>query len=339
MLLQPPDFIFNLSHGDLVYDIETYPNCFCIGLEHTVTGQYWYFEISEYRNDLTSLILFIDIAVRQKCRLVGFNNIGFDYPVIHMILKNHRAAIGFVEIYNKAMSIINAPHHARFANMVWESDWVIPQIDLFKVHHFDNQARSTSLKVLEFNMRMSNIEDLPFDVGLRLSYDQVQVLADYMKHDIKATTDFYRESKEQLAFREQLTMKYDKNFMNHNDTKIGKDFFIMRLEEHTPGCCFKYIDGKRHIQQTPREFIDLADVILPYVQFDHPEFQRILNWLQSQRITETKGVFKDISCTIRGFQFDFGTGGIHGSIHSVKSMKIFSTNVKVTQKVQQKTLC
>ena len=42
------------------------------------------------------------------------------------------------------------------------TDRYVDQLDLFLIHHFDNRARSTSLKVLEFNMRADNISDLPF---------------------------------------------------------------------------------------------------------------------------------------------------------------------------------
>jgi hypothetical protein len=68
--------------------------------------------------------------------------------------------------------------------------------------------------------------------------------------------------------------------------------------------------------QTHRDKLNLSDVILPYVEFEHPEFQRILNWFNNQTITHTKGSIKDVNCTINGFRFDFGTGGIHGSVES-----------------------
>ena len=311
-----PDFIFGVTHGDIGYDIETYPNIFTFTAVHITTGVKWYFEISFRRNDLMSFCLFLEILAHHGCRMVGFNNIGFDYPVIHFIYRARRASINVIDIYDKAMSIINAPHNARFAHLVWESDWLVPQLDLYKIHHFDNQARATSLKVLEFNMRSNNIEDLPFDVGLHLDNDQSDVLSTYNLHDVNETNKFYNHTLDQIRFREELTEKYGKNFLNHNDTKIGKDFFIMKLEEHTPGCCYTYIDKKRHIQQTIRDQIKLADVVLPYVKFQHPEFQRILHWFNSQVITETKGSIKDVNCNINGFQFDFGTGGIHGSIES-----------------------
>ena len=148
------DFMFGLTDEDLVYDIETYPNCFTFTAMQG--DRMYYFEISEYRDDFKDFRLFMDT---MRCRMVGFNNIGFDYPVIHAIYHDYLRHPA--DIYRKAMSIINAPHNARFAHIVWESDWLVEQIDLYKICHFDNMARATSLKVLEFNMRSDNIEDLP----------------------------------------------------------------------------------------------------------------------------------------------------------------------------------
>jgi len=311
-----PDFLFGIIDGDYIYDIETYPNIFCIGLQHYETSHRRYFEISPTRNDIQLFCQFLTIMANHNCRMVGYNNIGFDYPVIHMIFKHAHLGIGYTEIYNKAASIIGSHGPAKFAHMVWESDHIVPQLDLFKIHHFDNKAKSTSLKMLEFNMRMHNIEDLPFKPGTELTAEQRADLALYMWHDIDATGMFYKKSLDQIRFREELTGKYDHSFMNHNDTKIGKDFFIMKLEESNPGCCYNYNSGKRKIVQTPREFINLGEVIAPYIKFEHSEFQRIETWFRSQIITETKGSIKDINCIIDGFQYDFGTGGIHGSVES-----------------------
>jgi hypothetical protein len=314
-------FLFNPQPSDIIYDIETYPNCFTFTGVQVTNGQVYYFEISDRQNDLSLLLAFIEHCKALSCRWVGFNNIGFDYPVVHYIYQNQLSmqqdpAFAVLNIYNKAMSIIGADFGNRFAHMIWESDWLVEQVDLYKIHHFDNMARATSLKVLEFNMRMDSVEDLPFGVGLDLDHDQKDVLKKYNLHDCEATLKFYNESLDQIKFREELTVKYEKNFINHNDTKIGKDYFIMELEKAQPGCCYQKIDGKRHIVQTKRDSIKVSDIILPYVKFSHPEFNRILDWLNDQVITETKGSFKDVNCMINGFQFDFGTGGIHGSVES-----------------------
>ena len=295
-----------------VHDIENYPNVFLFGAIHALTETPYIFEISHRRDDRQAFYLFTEYLREHRAEEVGYNNLGYDYPVQHSIL-NNIMYITNADIYKKGDSIINAGDENRFAHMVWEKDWIVPQLDLYKIHHFDNQAKRTSLKTLEFNMRMENIEDLPFTPGTYLTDSQIDTLRQYLIHDLKATLMFYKHSKKLIDFRRELSAKYGRNFMNHNDTKIGKDYFIMELEKSGIQC---FEPSSRKPRQTHRPSIALNSVIFPYVRFEQPEFNRVLNWLRQQVITETKGVFTDLSADINGFSFDFGTGGIHGSIES-----------------------
>lgn len=295
-----------------VHDIENYPNVFLFGAIHALTETPYIFEISHRRDDRQAFYFFTKYLREHRAEEVGYNNLGYDYPVQHSIL-NNIMYITNADIYKKGDSIINAGDENRFAHMVWEKDWIVPQLDLYKIHHFDNQAKRTSLKTLEFNMRMENIEDLPFTPGTCLTDSQIDTLRQYLMHDLKATLMFYKHSKKLIDFRRELSAKYGRNFMNHNDTKIGKDYFIMELEKSGIQC---FEPGSRKPRQTHRLSIALNSVIFPYVRFEQPEFNRVLNWLRQQVITETKGVFTDLSADINGFSFDFGTGGIHGSIES-----------------------
>lgn len=295
-----------------VHDIENYPNVFLFGAIHALTETPYIFEISHRRDDRQAFYLFTEYLREHRAEEVGYNNLGYDYPVQHSIL-NNIMYITNADIYKKGDSIINAGDENRFTHMVWEKDWIVPQLDLYKIHHFDNQAKRTSLKTLEFNMRMENIEDLPFTSGTYLTDSQIDTLRQYLIHDLKATLMFYKHSKKLIDFRRELSAKYGRNFMNHNDTKIGKDYFIMELEKSGIQC---FEPGSRKPRQTHRPSIALNSVIFPYVHFEQPEFNRVLNWLRQQVITETKGVFTDLSADINGFSFDFGTGGIHGSIES-----------------------
>lgn len=310
-----PDFLYGVTTGDLRYDEETYPNAFTCGFLHPVTRRKWIFEISFRRNDIQQLCQFIDILAEQQCRTVGYNNIGFDYPVLHFIYRNRYAGISVTDIYNKAMSIIDAYGPAKFAHMVWESEWLVPQIDLYKIHHFDNMSKATSLKVLEFNMRMNSIEDLPFPVGTVLTNEQADILIDYMWHDIDATDMFADRTAPQIKLREDLSEKFGKNMMNMSDVKMGETILVTEMEKHGVSC-YEYVGNKKVKRQTKRESIDLAQVIFPYVQFENTAFQQIKAYLESQVITETKGVFKGLIATIDGLDYSFGTGGLHASIES-----------------------
>lgn len=298
---------------DWIYDIETYPNVFTVCFEPVDAPFKQTFEISDYRNDSKEIIQFINQLRANNDRMVGFNNIGFDYPVIHLLM-----TMGYSDaktLYDKAMAIINVDYFNRWTHNVRPSDWFVPQIDLYKIHHFDNQARSTSLKVLEFNMRSPNLEDLPFEPGTVLNADEIEILKSYGRNDVGETKRFYFHSIESIKFREQLTQKYNRNFMNHNDTKIGKDYFIMKLEEAGIPC-FTYNGSRWEPRQTERSIINLSDAILPWIEFKDAEFNRVLNWFKSQSIRQTKGTFKDISARVKNFEFVFGLGGIHGSVES-----------------------
>lgn len=297
-----------------IYDIETYPNVFTLAAECVDAPVRMMFEVSPWKDDSPSLIGFLSHLASTKARMIGFNNLSFDYPIIHMIMKMGKVCPSTV--YQKAQAMINAQDSEdRWTHSVYPSDRMIEQLDLMKVHHFDNKAKATSLKMLEFNMRADNVEDLPFPVGTVLTADQTAQLKHYNQHDVAMTKAFYLSSLDMIKFREELTTKFQRDFMNHNDTKIGKDYFVMQLEAAGVPC-YDYGPDGRTPKQTKRPVIKLVDAILPWISFDHPEFKRVLTWLKGQTITETKGVFKDLTATVRGLEYVFGLGGIHGSVES-----------------------
>jgi hypothetical protein len=377
---------------DYIWDIETYKTAFTFSAisvdeQHAVS-----FECSQRKNEADKLFSFLGELKRKKHRMVGYNNIGFDYPVLHDLISVSDKALTVsgkavaTRVYKKAQSIIGS--NDRFGHIITDKSQYVQQIDLYKIMHFDNPARATSLKALEFNMKADSIVDLPYDPHSDLTDDQIDVLLAYNMHDVKMTLLFYKECLSQINFREELSLKYGRNFINHNDTKIGKDYFIMRLEEDMPGSCYRIgKKGERHLNQTKRDVIHIKDCLFNYYDFKRPEFQLVLEWFGKQQLTETKGALSDIeehelgdlaayaemvtkrqkwfskpsddvvkmfkeqhpmgwvsedvlkakkkgehqssywknwktatnlNVSINGFRFDFGTGGIHGSISNRK---------------------
>lgn len=296
----------------IIYDIETYPNVFTLAAEHADYPIKWYFEISPWRHDGAAIYEWFVWMMSRNIKMVGFNNVGFDYPVVH-ILGRMNGQETAERLYAKAMQIIGSQDGNRFEHMVYPKDRLVPQIDLFKIHHFDNKAKSTSLKALEFNMRMDNVEDLPFPVGTVLTREQALVLRQYNGHDVTATKLFHKKTLPMIEFREKLSAKYGRDFSNHNDTKIGAEIFQIALEAAGVEC-YEYGPSGRQPRQTKRERIALVACMPGYVHFYSMEFDRVFQWLRNQVITETKGVFKDLKATVRGLDYVFGTGGLHASV-------------------------
>jgi hypothetical protein len=149
--------------------------------------------------------------------------------------------------------------------------------------------------MIEFNMKADNICDLPYPPGTVLEDNEMDELIKYNMHDVDNTLRFYLLSIPLITFREELTKKYKRSFINHNDTKIGKDYFIMQLEKAMPESCYKKNkDGTRSINQTKRTSIAIEECLFNYYDFKRPEFLAVVDWFKQQHITETKGVFSDI---------------------------------------------
>ena len=94
-------------------------------------------------------------------------------------------------------------------------------------------------------MRSDNIEDLPFKIGSTLTQEQLPKLKQYNAHDVAQTKAFYFKTLDMIRFREELTQKYQRDFMNHNDTKIGKDYFTMKLEDAGVSSCLGLASSSR----------------------------------------------------------------------------------------------
>jgi len=291
---------------DWIYDIECYPNVFTLAAVFANGKGMRVYEISDRRNDVEEMLHFLRNVAVNKHRMVGFNNVGYDYPLLHEILTKSKVAkeqgqplnITAKEIWGKSQKLFEAMKFNKFGSAVRASDVMLPQVDLFKIWHFDNKAKATGLKILEFNMRSKNIEDLPFPVGTRLKSAEIDTLIEYNKHDVMETLKFYHKSMEEIKMRDTLTKQFGFDCTNFNDTKIGKELFVQRLEQAKPGICYKQsLKGNRMVremQQTVREHIHLGDCILPYIKFERPEFEAIRKWFASQTITETNGVFSDL---------------------------------------------
>lgn len=269
---------------DFIYDNECYPNIFHVTLKQAGESMLRRFEISSRRNDYASLIYFLRYLKEAKARMVGYNNVGYDWPVINYIMEHPNCTPA--SIYLFSCSIIRKQEDednsiGRYSHIIWNP--IIPQIDLYKIHHFDNKAKRTSLKALEFNMRSESVEDLPFPPGTFLHPWQMDMLIQYNDHDVDETEAFYFRSLDMIHFREELSAKYRRNFLNHNDTKIGKDYMASEIERLVPGAC--YVPGTKKPRQTIRECIRIGDVIFPYVQFSRPQFTAVRDWMAQQVIT------------------------------------------------------
>src|SRR5690606_295114 len=132
-------------------------------------------------------------------QLIGFNNLNFDYPVLHnTILSNSRTIWTSYNIYKEVIKVIENKY-----STIWDNQIKIPQLDLYRIWHYDNKNKSTSLKWLEFAMRSHDVRDLPFKVGNELTDDEKDELLSYCKHDVLETYKFFNKSLKHIELRQR----------------------------------------------------------------------------------------------------------------------------------------
>jgi len=176
--------------ADFDYDLECYPNFFsCYAVLED--RKEFVFEISQWENNAEEFYTWLCSLSVFKHRMVGFNNCAYDYTLIHYFMEN-QGALNYKQLYAKSQAFFEEGKRVNkfggFNQMViWENNQFIPQVDLFKIHHFDNKSKSTSLKMIEFNMRSHDIKDLPFDPTKELTYEQSRELLAYNGHDTRET--------------------------------------------------------------------------------------------------------------------------------------------------------
>jgi len=303
----------------VVYDNETFPNLFSVAMTPLAEADLreWVYEISPRRNDLAHLTY--DLRSGSITRMIGFNNLAFDYPLLHHAVWMHDA--GYTDAGEIAFGLFNKAQEIIAMQNAWESHvkpWevIVQQLDLMLLHHFDNRAKMTSLKVIEFNMQSPSVEDMPFPVGTWLTADQIDTVLDYNRNDTRETKRFAHKSMAAIEFREDLIKRewFGPEVINYNDTKLGKEYFKKRLEERQPGIT-KSRNGKK--PQTHRAQIHLAQCIFPYIRFDRPELREMLDRLHGVTFSgyETKSAYRE-TVTLDGFTLDIGQGGIHGSVNN-----------------------
>lgn len=299
-----------------IYDIETLKSCFTYTAYNVDTNEVVQYVLHKDRFELLELIKHL-----KECKgQIGFNNINFDYPIIHKLLLNWEKWLAkyrnneyeiINEIYQEAQRIIEEQNKPQFNVIVAikSKDVLIPQLDLFKIWHYNNKGRMTSLKSLEISMNYFNVMDMSISHTREdITIDEIPGILDYNLNDVMATYEFYKKSKVKIDLRKSLSKEYDIPCLNWPDSKIGEQL-ILKLYCDKTGLSIWDVKEMR----SERLRIALKDIILPYINFKSEEFNKLLTYFTNLSIKNTKG---DINKSViyKGFKYEYGAGGIHGCI-------------------------
>lgn len=303
----------------LIYDIETLKEMFLVGIYCPYEDTYHEFEVSKSKYELDK---FVEFTEKYKdFYWVGYNNLRFDSQVVEWILRKCQdwgeksnlevAAM----IAQKAQDVIDDANYDVFAEYR-EEELTLKQIDVFKIHHFDNKNRRVSLKRLEFEMDLENIEEMPIHhtkVGMTL--DDRKLTRQYCRNDVMATYEFYKittgdtdhplyKGNDQIQLRLDIEKEFDISCINYSDSKIG-DEIIKKYYCEEKKMDVKMLPRKGHF----RKNIFVKNCIAPYVQFKTVQLDQFLKKLKGMRLD----INDDFKEHIHFYDnvYSFMRGGLH----------------------------
>lgn len=293
-----------------IYDIEVFPNFFCIGFEDYSSDKRWSFEISSRRDQRSELLAFV-LDGKGKY-YVGYNNGSYDNPILNYVLLNK---VTPADIYKVSQMIINEqrkkPHsfeYKKFKKKYLYIKTPYISIDLMTLHA--SKKGRVSLKEMEVSMCWHKVQDLPYKFDTPLTEEQMDEVIEYNFNDIGATKQLCKIKQEDINLRLGIKKKFGLDCLSSDNVNLGVELFAKMYED-------KVGDSSFRDARTYRPSIALGDCILDKVQFKSKKFNDLLTKMKKAVITQTKGAL-DYEVNYGGVLHVYGTGGIHSKDRAAK---------------------
>lgn len=305
----------------VVYDIETISNFFLYMDIDYKTHEELIFKIGLSHNELKPLVQHLKSG---KLNQVGFNNIGFDSQITQYIIENesywikhkHTGKEINYDIYKYTQELVGKQNTNAWADY---PEWklTVPQLDLFKIWHFDNNAKKTSLKWVQFSMDWPNLQDMPIHHSEEITEDQIEEVISYCRNDVMSTLQFFDYTMgrtehplykgiDKIQLRKNIQSKYDIHCLNYNDVKIGDEMNKRSYMEITG------VD-KRELKdlKAPFNSFTFGECIPSYVVFKSPELQEFYAGLKDVVVNLQEKQNQKLH--FRGTHYVIAKGGAHSA--------------------------
>lgn len=308
----------------LIFDEETLKECFFIGIYVPEEDKRYEFGVNQWENSLDALIKFVETY--KDYYFVGYNSLRFDSQVLEWIMRNYEfwhELTGLeicAKIYQKAQDIIDDGNYDVFPEYS-EYQMSLKHIDLMKVSHFDNKMRRVSLKRLEFEMDMENVEEMPIPHWKKdLTKEEIQIVKDYCSlSDVSATFEFWKymtgevdhplyKQNNQIVLRQDIETEFKIPCMNYSNAKIG-DEIIKKYYCEEKGITYKQLPKKGFF----RKEIQLRHCIPKYISFKTKVLQDFLKEARAKVLKMDEDFIHTIE--FYGQKYTFAKGGLHNVIN------------------------
>lgn len=304
------------SEKGYVYDIEVYPDYFCIGFKNP--KQEIQFEITKGKNEIENIVNFCFGKV-----LIGFNNYYFDDLILSYIFKNsyYLKNVKDVNSINDILfQVLDKVFNRKGQNFEYsfiedlrkeQSDFFY-SIDLMKLSNVQK-----SLKLVAVSLKYENIQDLPFQWNKNLQTDRKKLIVkNYNMNDVRVSYAFCKHLKNEIELRYNLSKAYNVDLMSLSDSSIANVLFKQIYNSKSSNQINKDL-------KTERTIIELKECIPENIKFKTRILKKFLLDLKKIVLTkkENEESFKlELEpISFFGKKYQLGVGGIH----SLDDAKVF----------------
>ena len=302
-----------------IYDIETMQELFLIHVYDPQQDKGYDFLISQWHNNFDGFIKLLHDNPEHYW--VGYNNLRFDAQVVEWVLRSYEdwhEASGLAitaKIAQKAADVIHDANFEVFPEFR-EDQLSFKQIDLFTLNHYNNKNRMVSLKRLEFEMDLENIEEMPIHhTKTNMTKDEIALTMDYCRNDVHATYEFYKittgncdhplyKGNNQIELRQDIEEEFGIPCLNYSDSKIG-DEMIKKYYCEQKGIKPADLPKKGFF----RKEIRVKNCIADYVEFKTPQLKLFLKKMKGT-VLGLQDDFKE-HITFYDNVYSFMKGGLH----------------------------
>lgn len=295
-----------------VYDIEVFPNVFLATCKNTETKRYHIFEISSRKNQSTELYRFFSMGNHPKAPLFcGYNNHDYDDTVINYFIGLHKQSKVIsdllYQLFKFSNDLIKANNdHDGGPNPFnkYKGNKYFHSMDLIRML-FAPKLR-VGLKSLQITMNYSNVLEFEGGFGENLPEDQIDKAIEYNINDVDSTEELLNRCEKDVELRLFIEKEWGIDCLSMNSVKLAEEYLAKECMK-IMGIDRKTLNGLR----SPADTVKLNEVILPFIKFDHPKLQEVLEDMKKQEVStlERKG-YENKFC-IRNVVYSVGVGGIH----------------------------
>ena len=308
----------------LIFDIEVFHNIFHCSIKNSETGEIITFEISQRRNQLKDLVKYFkqvnkpiswgdyyttNVSITSHFLFCGYNNLHYDNPIVNYIIEyedkllQHNVATICESIFNLSKTITLSTEDNIDAWKHWKYQIWFDSFDLLTML-YSNKLR-VSLKELQVTMEYPNVQEFNADWDKPLPVEDFDSMIQYNINDIESTTELLNRCKKDIDLRIAIEDEYGVRVLSKDGVNIGMKILTQKYLEKT-GLTWNDIKDLR----SPMDYIPLKNVILPFIKYDSPILQNILEDMKKQVVSPGRKGYEN-NFVFNGLRYTIGVGGIH----------------------------